>query len=437
MLVAVCTGCASLESVNQPLAQVDRSRGYRTSDPSKFRDTGPIWLIVAFSGGGTRAAAFAYGVLEELRDTPIVSAGKNARLLDEIDTISGVSGGSFPAAYYGLFGDRIFDEFEDRFLRKNIQGALMRRILAPWNLVRLPGPNMSRTHLAWKYYDKHVFDHATFGDLTTAKGPRVQINSTDLLQGNRFTFDQNIFDAICSDLDTLPISAGTASSSAVPGVLSPLTLRNYAGSCGFERPDWFKEALENRRSDPRGAHVAREFDSYLDSQKRKYIHLVDGGVADNLGISFLLERMSQMGGIEGLAQVYGLSPPDHVIVIVVNAETEPDPKHNLMAKAPSMVATLNLMSGVQIHRANYETLDLAQRAVRAMGKTLSREDHPVTAHFVEVSFDLAASEEERAYLNRLPTSFKLSDEQVDRLIAAGREILGDSPDFQEALGSLR
>ena len=63
-----------------------------------------LLLILAFSGGGTRAAAFAYGVLEELAATPVVLGGRPRRLLDEVDLISAVSGGSFTAAYYGLYG---------------------------------------------------------------------------------------------------------------------------------------------------------------------------------------------------------------------------------------------------------------------------------------------------------------------------------------------
>lgn len=65
--------------------------------------------MLAFSGGGTRAEALAYGVLEELRDTEVLIDGKPRRLLDEIDLISSVSGGSFTSAYYGLHGDRIFE----------------------------------------------------------------------------------------------------------------------------------------------------------------------------------------------------------------------------------------------------------------------------------------------------------------------------------------
>jgi len=437
VLLTLSVGCTTLDAVNEPLEKIDYSKGYRPPDATEFRDAGRVWLFVAFSGGGTRAAAFAYGVLEELRDTQIVSAGKSERMLDEVDGISGVSGGSFPAAYYGLFGDRIFDEFEERFVRKDVQDALVWRILAPWNFFRLWGPNVSRTHIARNYYDEHVFDHATFADFEKAKGPRIHINTTDIVQGNRFTFDQNTFDIICSDLDTFPVSAATAASSAVPGVLSPLTLRNYAGTCGFEPPKWFEDALKNRREQPRGAHAAAQFASYLDSDKKKYIHLVDGGVADNLGMSVLLERVAEVNDMETYRKIFGLSVPDHVVVIVVDAETAPDPTLNLVAKAPDLMASLNLVSGIQIRHANFETLDLSQHAVRAIGEALSTKGHSVSAHLVEVSFDLSASEKERTYLKHLPTSFKLSDEQVDRLIAAGRSILRESPDYQELLELLR
>jgi NTE family protein len=297
---------------------------------------------------------------------------------------------------------------------------------------------MSRTHIARDFYDKHVFERKTFGDLAKLEGrPRIYVNSTDLVQGNRFTFDQNTFDIICSDLDPFPISAATAASSAVPGLLSPLVLKNFAGRCGFETPAWATELLSNRRSHPRGAHVAQQFHSYLDSEKKRYIHLVDGGVADNLGMTVVLERLSALGGIELYSEKFGFDMPRHIAVIIVDAATAPSSKLNLQAVSPGLTATMGLVSGVQIRRANFETLDLTQRTVSAIGEKLSSPGHPVTAHFVEVSFDLSDSEEERDYLKHLPTSFKLSDEQVDRLIAAGRKLLRESPDFQAALAAMR
>src|SRR5207248_1780038 len=113
-------------------------------------------------GGGTRAASLSYGVLEELARTPVGLAGAQHRMLDEVDIISSVSGGSFTAAYYALWGDRIFLDFESKFLKREVQNDLLLRVLAPWNQARLASPKFSRTDLAAEYYDDLLFKGATF-----------------------------------------------------------------------------------------------------------------------------------------------------------------------------------------------------------------------------------------------------------------------------------
>ena len=100
----------------------------RTSRPRK-----DSLVILTFSGGGTRAAAFAYGVLEVLRKTEVDTPRGRARLLDAVDVITGVSGGSFTALAYGLYGDKLFDEYEKRFLKRDVQGELTTRFLSPSN----------------------------------------------------------------------------------------------------------------------------------------------------------------------------------------------------------------------------------------------------------------------------------------------------------------
>ena len=91
-------------------------------------------VILAFSGGGTRAAAFSYGVLEALRaHRNCYQHGPQVRLLDEVDMITGVSGGSFTALAYGLYGEKLFDDYEARFLKRNVQGELTARLLDPLN----------------------------------------------------------------------------------------------------------------------------------------------------------------------------------------------------------------------------------------------------------------------------------------------------------------
>ncbi len=85
-------------------------------------NTGAI-IGLAFSGGGTRAAAFAYGVLDQLARTP--SRDRNRRdLLDHVGIISGVSGGSIMAAYYGLKGRAALADFRQEFLTQDLMAEL-------------------------------------------------------------------------------------------------------------------------------------------------------------------------------------------------------------------------------------------------------------------------------------------------------------------------
>jgi NTE family protein len=430
-------GCVGLTPTNAPLEVVDAARGYRPSIPSQHREPGQVFMLLAFSGGGTRAAAFAYGVLEELRDTNVVVRGERKRLLEEVDTISGVSGGSFPAAYYGLFGDRIFEDFEERFLKENVQGALIRQALRPKNFFRLITFNSSRSELATQYYDKNIFDGATFADLTAAQGPRIYINATDLSHGYRFTFSQGQFDLICADLDPFLVSRAVAASSAVPGLLSPITLVNRAGTCGFEPHQWLKEALESRRKDPRRYRAARSVADYLDPDQRPYVHLVDGGISDNLGLRASLETTALVGGIENLRRLFGVGIPDHLVLVVVNAETDPNPTIDLSSAGPGLALLMNSVSGGQIRRYNFETMLLAREALRQNATDLSKSGHRVEAHFVEVSFDSIPDRKERRHFKGLPTSFSLKDEEVDALREVGRRLLRESPDFQSLLARLQ
>jgi NTE family protein len=441
LLLAACvalslTGCACLRTVNTPLEKHDPKHGYRPREGSPDRYPGRAVIFLAFSGGGTRAAALAYGVLEELRATEISADGTPTSLLGEVDTISGVSGGSFPAAYYGLYGDRIFEEFEPRFLKKNIQAALIRRSLLPWNLVRLMTPLLSRSDLASRYYHENVFDGATFADLTAAKGPRIHINATDLSSGERFTFNQDSFDVICSDVDKLPIATAVAASSAVPMLLSPITLRNHAGTCGYEAPEWVVEALKKGATNPRINRSAQTFMRAQDTERKKYFHLVDGVISDNLGLRVSIDFVTAAGGAKGAREVSGIEVPDHMAFIVVNAETYADPAIDLSDTAPSLAMLLNTVTGAQIRRYNFETLVLAEELLHHWGRDLSTADRRVMTHMIHVSFAGLGDEEERRYFDQIPTNFNLSDEEVDRLREAGRRLLRDSPDFQELLRAL-
>ena len=131
------SGCAS-RPINEPIKHVDLTSGYRASIkiPKVPNNDSKTLFLLAFSGGGTRAAALSYGVLEELQRTEVVVDGHQRRLLDEVDLITGVSGGSFTALSYALYGDQLFSEYETRFLKRNVQGALAQRTLNPVQLAQ-------------------------------------------------------------------------------------------------------------------------------------------------------------------------------------------------------------------------------------------------------------------------------------------------------------
>jgi NTE family protein len=194
-------------------------------------------VILAFSGGGTRAAAFSYGVLEFLRRTEVLGPqGQRIRLLDQVDVITGVSGGSFTALAYGLYGDRLFSEYEQRFLKRDVQGEIVGRTLSPSNWGRLWFTPFGRSELASELYDEILFNGATFGDLNAGHGPLILASATDISTGARFVFTQTTFDILCSELNAVPLSRAAAASSAVPVVLSPVTINNYAGTCNQKFP---------------------------------------------------------------------------------------------------------------------------------------------------------------------------------------------------------
>lgn len=451
VLLVAATGCAHYP-INRRLMQYDPQAGYRARNLNDAEDDKEVLILLTFSGGGTRAAAFSYGVLETLRDMEVSIHGRKQRLLDQVDMISGVSGGSFTAAYYGLFRERIFEDFESKFLKKNIQGDLAKATLFnPFNWGKLASPYYDRSDLAAEYYDKHIFDGGTFGDMLAHKKPMIAINATDMVHGTRFTFNQDSFDVICSDLTTFPVARACAASSAVPIVLTPITLRNYAGKCGYDMPEALEQAMQPPRDiSSRRFDLANSMLPFLDSKKKPFIHLVDGGVADNLGLRAVLERVTLMGDPWTTLKYANVENVHKIVFVVVNAETEIDDKWDRREKIPPFSAMLESYSSIAIARYNVETVALLResfarwsdeiRKGRCGSGKVSVEPGScgdIEFYLVEVNFEALGDEAERNYFKKLPTSFVLKPEEVDKLKDAARRILANSREFQQLMKDLQ
>jgi NTE family protein len=450
LLIFLGTGCAHYP-FNQSLKQVDRQTGYR----AKFRgvpgNSEELLFYLTFSGGGTRAAAFAYGVLEELKKTQVMIDGRERRLLDEVDVLSAVSGGSFTAGYYGLFGERLFEDFEQRFLKKDIQGALAARVIFdPVNLFRLASGTFSRSDAAAEYYDRYVFDHGTFGDMAVRKGPLILINATDMIRGTRVSFIQENFDPICSDLSRFPVARAAAASSAVPVVLSPITLRNYAGRCDYHPPEIIERVMKEADVSKRQYHLIDDIMIYLDSERTPYIHLVDGGVADNLGLRAVLDRVHAYGDFWTMLKRSKQEGVQKVIFLVVNAETEVDDRWSRSSRPPPLGTAIESYSSVVITRYNFETIMLLRESLGQWTEEVRRSrcgDQPISLdpgacgdirfYLIEIKFNNVQDVDSRKHFKRLPTSFKLDPVEVDRLRAVARKLLEESPEYQRLLKDLQ
>lgn len=428
------SGCASYGVIDNSELTAESSSAESYSIRSFSRKgNGDIALNIAFSGGGTRAAALAYGVLEELRDTTVMIDGQPRRLLDEIDTISSVSGGSFTSAYYGLYGEKTFEDFKDVFLTRDIEHELVVGLFNPLRWFSSKG----RTEMAVELYEKYVFKGATFADMQRAGGPLIAINASDLGYGVRFTFVQEYFDLLCSDINSFPVARAVAASSAVPLVFNPVVVEDYHDCKSGGKPEWLKMAEQHQTQDPAMAQLLRGLESYSDKENRQYAHFVDGGITDNLGLRAFYDVMEVSGGIKAfLKQFERQLPPRYAMVISVNASTDPEPQMDRTNKQPSIAETVNSMSNIQLHLYNDATLNTMQQGLERWTKAISTPERPVSTYFVTLGFADVEQPEHQKFFNAIPTSFSLTGEQVDRLIEAGHDLLRNNPHYQQLLADL-
>jgi len=468
LLAVTASGCAPHYARYQPLETWDKEAGYKL--PEASADNGDsLFVILAFSGGGTRAAALSYGVMEVLRETTLEDDGEARSLLDEVDVISSVSGGSFTAAYYGLFRDELFSEYEDAFLHRNIQGALVRRFLNPIRWPRLWTPGYDRIHLAADLYDRTVFRGRTFGELVLQnRRPLLLLNASDMATGGRFEFTQYQFDPLCEDLASVPVADAVAASSAFPFLLSPMTVPSRSGTCGFGTPMWLDNALGHREDNAPRFYRALDFLTYLDVETQKefgryhdpvdkrFVHLMDGGIADNIGLRGPLQALVSGDVAWSVQRKINNREVDRIVLITVNARPGSQRPWNDRANAPLLPGVFTVVMGTPLRNYSFDTVQLAEEYAKSEEETQrTLQDckdvlaelcpgepfpggdlHPITAYSIEVNFDAVEDPDERQYLKTLGTTFSLPDEAIDRLRRAAREVLLHSKEYKQLLEDL-
>ena len=328
VLLLLLGGCATARARSIRRSQeTDPRAGYRFETRQAQTRTRRTWSSSRSPAAARARPRSRTGFWSSCDDTEIVGPkGNKARLLDEVDVITGVSGGSFTALAYGLYGDKLFDDYEQRFLKRDVQGEIVSRTFSPANWGKLWSTAWGRSELAAELYDEILFNDATFGDLNRGKGPLILASATDISTGSRFVFNQRIFDVICSDLNAVQLSRAAAASSAVPVVLSPVTLNNYGGTCNTITPHWVKPFLDTDNPPRPAARAIRSLkaeQAFGDGVHRPYLHLVDGGVSDNVGMRAVLDALEILEALHEAGVPTPFDNARRIIVFIVNSLSSP------------------------------------------------------------------------------------------------------------------
>jgi predicted acylesterase/phospholipase RssA len=272
---------------------------------------------LALSGGGSRSAVFSSACMFELQ---------RIGLLQKVDYISSVSGGSLPAAFYCLNHEGWNPQDVQRGMSHSFASDIGWQMILPWNIIALMFSDYDRSDLLANTLNQNLFTRGgktqTFADLLPDR-PRLLINATDLQTGRRFVFCNQTFDELNTDLSKYPIGYAVAASSSVPVVLHQVTLRDFS------------------------------------TEYKQYRHLVDGGVVDNLGLATLIETYrAQIDAArdQGLPDPY----PNGAVFIVCDARVQYDPKVSSEGDPgffDSLKAAAGLSTAAMIGRASDATLN--------------------------------------------------------------------------------
>ena len=439
--MALLTACHSI--LYQPaktLTQIDPEKGYRLEKTMQQALEKENLVIVTFSGGGSRAASLGYGVLEQFQQATIRPTERGDTLLQNIDVVYGVSGGSVLAAYLALEGQETIPKFKEFFLKKNFQKKVINEVFSLSNVPRLTSPQFGRSDLLQEQLNLALYHGKTFADLARKrKGPFAVINATDMTAEQKVSFTQDFFDWLCVDLNDIEIARAVAASSAVPLIFSPITLNNHAGFCHAESKKAFL-----MQTQPGNHLLLNNFNAmqkrlarYQDSVEQPYLHLVDGGLTDNLGLASLLD-MSNLLSVRKLYAELKKSALRHVVVVSVNAQNERTSHIDKSADVPGVRDVVNTVINVPIDKATESTVQYSQKFANQWNAYAKRQrEAKIKVYFVNVSLkDLPEGQLKKDVLN-IGTSFYLPESDVDKLREAAKILLMQSKEYHAALKALQ
>lgn len=450
-VAAGLAGCATVHNIplNEPSANPFAGtvmQAAAASNAAPANDGGEA-IGLAFSGGGTRAAAFADGVLTELAHTPAPRGGKGD-LLDRVRVVSGVSGGSVMAAYYGLKGRSALDDVREKFLIQDVMASLDTRIDLI-NVSKALNGGINTDNRLRDWFNANLFHHATYREMFGPGRPIVLINATDIYNRSPFLFAPPTFAAFCSDLSTYPVAAAVSASAAVPAAFAPVVIETFPGQCNVPLPEWVNQTARDSAGSPQ-LHAFAEAITNAHTGKVKYIKLLDGGLVDNYGLSGVTIARTASGTPYGPLRPQEAIKMRRLLFIVVDAGQGPEGQWAHTLEGPTGKDLVTAVVDVLVDanaRSSYTAFEATMRnwrdalvrwrcglkpeeVIRLRGGNRGWNCRDLKIEVARVAFGQLDPERARR-LNRVPTTFTLPAVTVDELIGAGRDALKANPAFQQ------
>jgi NTE family protein len=326
------------------------------------------------------------------------------------------------------------ETFPAEFLYPDVEAFIWGTFLLPWNWEWLFNPLIGTNDRMTQVYDRLLFHGATYADVARRGRPQVSINATDISHGRPFGFLPQTFDVICSDLGSVPVARAVAASNGFPVLFGPVTFRNYRGPDCPLPPPVAPDAWERAQDDLRARTLLETWYRYLDAARVRWIHLMDGGISDNLALRVLLNDVLALQ-LQAERVTADLLPVRRVLVISVNAESEPNPNWPRQRVVSGLGQIVSAATGAQIGAYNLETLIAVEQMVREFideqremrcrrGRLImGYRCDDVAGKVLRLSLADLEEPEMRARLLAIRTGLTLPRDQVDELVSAGEAMI--------------
>ncbi|MFC2252706.1 patatin-like phospholipase family protein [Labrys portucalensis] len=439
-LACFLAGCAAPDTrpTNSPLEFVTGALA-----AGEAPQGGEVAVVLVFSGGGARSAAFGYGVLASLARTRSTAAGRS--LADDVAVAAGVSGGAMLASYFVLHGPAGLPGFRRDFLARNAEASL-RTSLSPANLLRGYRGGVNDRNGLPPWLDANLYHGATLGMLDRPGRPRLVIHATDLYNRAPFIFDRTSFAAICSNFDDYPLAYAVAASAAVPVAFAPITLRNYRSNCPADAVMVPAAGAGTEIRTP--SLVERQYREalgrYRSARDLNFLKLYDGGLVDGIGTSALLHLLNR--GTPEPLPAETASRVRHLLFIIVDASTRLGGSLSETSDSPYAKDAIVAATDALMNIPNLQSFDELRRRLPSWRQELMKWRCRATARPSCRDLDVAiirvalADVQEPAMARRilaLHNTLALKPEDTVFLSDLGSSLLARQPGYQRFLSRLR